>query len=267
MSNPNETAPASGRVRSIDALRGFDMFCIVGGQDLVLLLTALFAKPLHAVLNAQLSHAEWEGFTGEDLIMPLFLFIVGAAMPFSFARWLETGQSKVRPYLRIIRRVLVLWVLGMVAQGNLLAFDLSKLQVFSNTLQAIAVGYLVAAIVLMHLPLLGQALVTLSLLGGYWALMIFVPFDGKQAGILEPDRKPGHLHRPPHPRPLPRRHQLRLDPAEHELRRHGAVGRLRRPGAPRRAQTAAEDRLARAAGTGLPRRGMDRRRRTGCHAQ
>jgi len=64
--------------------------------------------------------------------------------------------------------VLVLWVLGMIAQGNLLAFDLDKLHVFSNTLQAIAVAYLIAAICLMHLPRWGQVLATLSLLGGYW---------------------------------------------------------------------------------------------------
>ena len=52
----------------------------------------------------------------------------------------ETTASKT------LRRVLVLWILGMVAQGNLLDFDLSKLYLFSNTLQAIAVGYLVASL-------------------------------------------------------------------------------------------------------------------------
>ena len=63
MSSSQEVRPADGRVRSIDALRGFDMFWIVGGQEFVLLLTALFAEPLHAVLKAQLDHAAWEGFT------------------------------------------------------------------------------------------------------------------------------------------------------------------------------------------------------------
>ena len=65
-----------------------------------------------------------------DLIMPLFLFIVGAAMPFSFGKRLADGQSKRQMYVRMIRRVLILWVLGMVAQGNLLDFDYSKLYLF-----------------------------------------------------------------------------------------------------------------------------------------
>ena len=89
--------------------------------------------------------------------MPLFLFIVGVAMPFAFARRLEAGQTNGQMYGRILRRVVVLWVLGMIAQGNLLDWDLSTLHPFSNTLQAIAVGYLVAGIALLHLPALAQA--------------------------------------------------------------------------------------------------------------
>lgn len=137
-------------------------------------------------IEAQLRHAKWEGFTAWDLIMPLFLFVVGAAMPFSFGRRIEAGQRKSTIYLRVLRRVILLWVLGMIAQGNLLEFDLNKLQIYTNTLQCIAVGYLVAAVLLIHTPRWVQAWVTAGLLLGYWALMKLVPFDGRPAGTMEP---------------------------------------------------------------------------------
>jgi predicted acyltransferase len=176
-------AAAAARIASIDALRGLDMFLITGGYCLPVLLGAFFAIP-ESVL-AQMRHARWEGFTVWDLIMPLFLFIVGAAMPFSFGKRLAEGQSKRQMYVRIIRRVLILWVFGMVAQGNLLDFDYSKLYLFSNTLQAIAVGYLVASLALMYLPVLGQLALACVLLVGFWLLMMLVPSPGCAAGTMQ----------------------------------------------------------------------------------
>ena len=175
----------STRLASIDALRGFDMFWIIGGGVLIKAIIKLFADPLPVVVQQQMEHAAWKGFTSWDLIMPLFLFLAGTSMPFSFARRLETGQSKGRLYVKILQRVVILWILGMIAQGGLLTFDSSKLRLFSNTLQAIAVGYLIAAVVMIHLPRWGQLLVTIVLLGAFWALMLCVPFAGNPAGIME----------------------------------------------------------------------------------
>jgi predicted acyltransferase len=138
-------------------------------------------------LKYQFEHVEWEGFSGWDLIMPLFLFVVGAAMPFSFSRRIELGQSKGAMYWKIIRRTVILFVLGMAVQGNLLDFKLSTYHVFSNTLQAIAVGYLVAGLLLLNVRVWTQVLVTLLLLVGYWLLLKFVPFSGHPAGELQPN--------------------------------------------------------------------------------
>ncbi|MBN1854831.1 MAG: DUF5009 domain-containing protein, partial [Pirellulales bacterium] len=124
-------------------------------------------------------------FSAWDLIMPLFLFIVGVAMPFSFSRRLEKGDSRCAMYWRIARRVLVLWVLGMIAQGRLLEFDLARLQFFSNTLQAIAVGYLVAGIALLHLSVAWQVFLTVIVLVGYWLLMLLVPVPGVGIGVFQ----------------------------------------------------------------------------------
>jgi predicted acyltransferase len=117
---------------SIDALRGFDMFWIVGGIPLFLAFVKLFVNPLPEWLPKQFEHVLWNGFSPQDLIMPLFLFVVGTAMPFSFAKRIELGQSRRTIYLKIARRVLILWVLGMIHQGNLLKYDLSQLLLFRD---------------------------------------------------------------------------------------------------------------------------------------
>jgi predicted acyltransferase len=135
----------------------------------------------------QTEHVPWEGFVAWDLIMPLFLFMVGTAMPFSFAKRLGQGQSKARLFAHIIFRVIVLWILGMVVQGRLLEYQLSELRLYSNTLQAIASGYLIASILLLNLSVLWQAAATIALLLLYWALLMLVPVPGFGAGQLTPD--------------------------------------------------------------------------------
>src|SRR5689334_19628256 len=190
---PIPTPPASAplpsrRILSLDALRGFDMFWIIGGDKLALAFLALMPEqsaPWVVGAKHQLEHSRWEGFTAWDLIMPLFLFVVGAAMPFSFARRVDEGQSKRELYFKIIRRTLILFVLGMAVQGHLLDFNDSTLHVFANTLQAIAAGYLVAGIVMLNFGLVWQVIVTAALLIGYWLILMYVPLAGHGAGVLE----------------------------------------------------------------------------------
>jgi predicted acyltransferase len=177
--------PAGQRVASIDALRGFDMFWIIGGQQVLVALLHLFVSPTPAWLQAQLDHTLWEGFTAWDLIMPLFLFIVGAAMPYSFARRIEAAESKWALYRKVLSRTAILFVLGMAAQGHLLAADLSQLHLYCNTLQAIACGYLIASIAMFHLRVFGQILLAILLLVGYWLLTLLVPVPGHGAGLWE----------------------------------------------------------------------------------
>ena len=186
MPNGEQQSLPKGRIMSIDALRGFDMFWIIGGGAIFHSLHDVFDSPTTAWINTQLTHVKWEGFRFEDLIMPLFLFIVGVVMPFSFNKRLAKGDSKKRLFLHIIIRVVILFVLGMVAQGRLLTYDLSKLRIYSNTLQAIAAGYLISAIIILNLRLVWQIVTTAALLLLFWALMMLVPVPGHGAGMLEP---------------------------------------------------------------------------------
>ncbi len=147
---------------------------------------SFFLHPLPQWLARQFDHAPWTGFTAWDLMMPLFLFIVGAAMPFSIGKRVERGDKRGSIYHKVFRRAVVLWILGMIAQGNLLYFNLNNLQIYCNTLQAIAAGYVISAVALVELSVSGQAVLAGSLLLAYWALMRFVPMPGHKAGDLTP---------------------------------------------------------------------------------
>ena len=177
----------AGRVMSIDALRGFDMFWIIGGERIFASLHDIFDSPTTTLIRTQLTHVKWEGFRFEDLIMPLFLFIVGVVMPYSLNKRRREGHGKTRLYLHILKRTVILFVLGMVAQGRLLEYDLSTLHIFSNTLQAIAAGYIIAAIIMLNLGIRWQIATTGILLLLFWALMMLVPVPGHGAGILTPE--------------------------------------------------------------------------------
>src|SRR5262245_31154298 len=72
------------RIMSIDALRGIDMFFIVGMEEVFESLSEMF--PMTPSLNDRLQHAPWAGFHFYDLIFPLFAFIIGVSLVFSLGK-------------------------------------------------------------------------------------------------------------------------------------------------------------------------------------
>lgn len=158
------------RLLSLDILRGFDLFMLLFFQPvLVALLRELNLPTLNIVLH-QFEHESWIGFRAWDLVMPLFLFMVGVAMPFAFSKYREE-KSKFAVYKKIIRRVFILFILGMVVQGNLLSFDIHILRLYSNTLQSIAMGYLIASIIILNLSFRWQIAMIFILSLLYWIPM------------------------------------------------------------------------------------------------
>ncbi|GCL38074.1 hypothetical protein SR1949_31870 [Sphaerospermopsis reniformis] len=143
-----------------------------------------------------LEHAKWHGCTPTDLIFPFFLFIVGVAMPFSFAKYARENTPENRPnrqvYLRIIRRGLVLFALGLFL--TLLTFfldftlkgipiDLSKIRIM-GVLQRISLTYVIAAFVVLQLSQRGLWIFSGISLLGYWVAMQLIPVPGFGAGNL-----------------------------------------------------------------------------------
>ena len=183
---PVATIPSTTRIVSVDALRGFVLFWLIGGHAIFVNLAKAMDDAFPRWLYLQLEHVPWVGFTFWDLIQPLFLFIVGIVMPFSFSKRLGAGERKLSLYLHMLKRVAILWTLGMAIGGNLLTYDLSQLHLYSNTLQRIAAGYLISTIIILNLNVLGQIVATLGLLTAYWLVVMFVPVSGHGAGVFHP---------------------------------------------------------------------------------
>lgn len=132
------------RLLSLDILRGLDLFLLVGLQPIIIsVLNQFEPNCVISFLSEQFDHAKWEGFTMWDLVMPLFLFMSGVTLPFSLPKYLSQNTNK-KLWFRVIKRVMVLFVLGMIVQGNVLSLDFNQIYIYSNTLQAIAIGYLIA---------------------------------------------------------------------------------------------------------------------------
>src|SRR5262249_41814662 len=152
---------------SIDVLRGFDMFWIVGGEELINSLHALVPNAVTAALATQFTHVDWEGFHAYDLIFPLFLFLVGVVLPFSLGRSAEKGTPRNLLYWRALRRLGLLLLLGLVHNG-LFTTSLHDLR-FPGVLQRIAICYFVGALLVIHLRPRGQAIAAAVILLSYWA--------------------------------------------------------------------------------------------------
>ena len=109
----------SQRLYSLDALRGFDMFWILGGEEVLHVLAKATNSPFWETLAHQFTHPDWNGFRVYDLIFPLFLFMSGVATPYSVGRELEKGTDKQQLLLRVIKRGLILVLLGIVYNNGL----------------------------------------------------------------------------------------------------------------------------------------------------
>jgi len=178
------------RVASIDALRGLNMFCIMGFDGAMWALAEMTngkSAALSAIgkfLGDQFTHVYWEGLRFYDFIFPLFIFITGVSIVLSLPRAVER-DGKFKVHWRVLRRSLILYVLGVVAYGGISQHwaDVRLLGV----LQRIALCYLFTALIFLNFNLRGMIAACVALLLGYWALMTFVPVPGIGAGSFAPD--------------------------------------------------------------------------------
>ena len=170
----NKLSENNTRLASLDILRGFDLFLLVFFQPVLWVLARQLDVPFLNGILYQFDHEVWEGFRFWDLVMPLFLFMTGASMPFSLSKYKGVSGSYWPVYRRILKRVALLFIFGMIVQGNLLGLDSRHLVIYSNTLQSIAVGYFMAAVIQLHFSSKWQVGVTLLLLLLYWTPMTFL---------------------------------------------------------------------------------------------
>ncbi len=169
----------SQRVLSVDALRGFDMFWIVGGEWIVESLKDASPNPVTSFLAKQLSHVDWAGFHFYDMIFPLFVFIIGVSIVFSLSRMIAQ-EGRAAAVRRVIRRGVLLYLLGILYYGGF-NDHIEHIRLL-GVLQRLALCYLFAGLAYCCLGTRGLVALCFALLVGYWALMTFVPVPGVGAG-------------------------------------------------------------------------------------
>lgn len=171
------------RLQSLDALRGFDMFFIMGGGSLFIALATLFPSPFFQTIADQMEHAKWgAGFTFEDIIFPLFLFIAGISFPFSLAKQRERGMTEAAIYKKIIRRGITLVVLGFIYNG-LLNFNFET-QRYASVLARIGLAWMFGALIFVNTRTITRVWIVAAILVGYW-LLLFIPApDGNGAELF-----------------------------------------------------------------------------------
>lgn len=184
-------AQQSRRVVSVDTLRGFNFVWILGADGAIWALAEMLhdkGPVLEAIgdfLDRELHHAPWEGFTFYDFVFPLFIFITGVAIVLSLPKLVER-EGRAKAHLRVIRRALLLYGLGLIYYGGM-KHGWQDIR-FLGILQRIAICYMVAALLFLNFNLRGLIATFAALLIGYWALMTFVPVPGIGAGHFGPDQ-------------------------------------------------------------------------------
>ncbi|MFA5326513.1 MAG: DUF5009 domain-containing protein [Prolixibacteraceae bacterium] len=173
------------RLKSLDALRGFDMFWITGGQKIIYALAVMTGLPAFTWMNGQMHHVEWNGFAAYDMIFPLFLFLAGVSMPFSFAKRIQNGDSKKSIYKHAFTRMILLVILGLI-YNHFLDFDLAN-QRYASVLCRIGTAWFFATIIYLNSSLRWQIVWFWGLLIGYCLMMLFIPVPGFGAGVLTPE--------------------------------------------------------------------------------
>ncbi len=182
----SKSKPAdSGRLKSLDVLRGFDMFWIIGGGTLITTLAASQYLGWLAPLAEQFSHVDWTGFRFYDLIFPLFMFISGVAIPIAIDRRREKGTSSTTILKGIWRRGIILVLLGIFYNGALRnGFENAR---YASVLGQIGLAYALAATIVLYVKNVRyQGLFLLALLVFIALLQLAVAVPGMGTGVLQP---------------------------------------------------------------------------------
>jgi predicted acyltransferase len=171
------------RLYSLDALRGFDMFWIIGAEEIFHKMAEITDSPFWNSLSVQFNHPAWHGFTFYDLIFPLFLFLAGVATPYSVGKQLDKGVSRKSLLIRIIKRGLILVLLGVIYNNGLEIRPWEEIR-FGSVLGRIGLAYMFANIIYLYTQQRGQIIWFFGLLIGYWFLLLFNSAPGYPMGDL-----------------------------------------------------------------------------------
>ncbi len=160
------------RLISMDAYRGFVMICLAAnGFGLAKAAGNFPESSLWQAIGQQFEHVEWVGCAFWDLIQPSFMFLVGVALPYSYARREAAGESAGTLWKHVLFRSLVLILLGLFLSS--IGKPTTNFT-FMNVLTQIGLGYPVLFL-LRNRHFAIQFLIGAAILGAYWAWFAFTP--------------------------------------------------------------------------------------------
>lgn len=184
---PDDLGAPPTRLYSLDALRGFDMFWIIGGEEIFHSMAAASngRSAFWNMLSLQFTHPDWNGFHVYDLIFPLFLFLAGVSVPFSIGRQLEKGKSREQLLLRVIKRAFILVLLGWFVNNGLKIQPIANMR-FASVLGRIGIAYMFANIIYLYSKEWAQMAWFWFFIIGYYLLLKFTAAPGFHPGDLSP---------------------------------------------------------------------------------
>lgn len=185
---PQEAAVAQPapvrRLLSLDALRGFDMFWIMGGEEIFHVLAKTTGWTWAIVMADQFTHVAWNGYRPYDNIFPLFLFLAGVSTPYSIGSRLAKGDSRAKLARKVITRGLLLVLLGIIYNNGLFVKPFDEMR-FPSVLGRIGLAGMFAQLIYLYVR--NERVrysIFAAILLGYWALLMLVPVPGYGAGNL-----------------------------------------------------------------------------------
>lgn len=171
------------RLLSLDTLRGFDMFWIIGGEELIHALSKIYPNSFWNQFSKQLEHPYWNGFTFYDLIFPLFIFLAGVSTPFSIGKALNDGKNKKEILLKVLKRGLILFLLGIVYNNGLEIKPIDDIR-FMSVLGRIGIAYVFANILFLYVKETLLIYWFAGLIIVYWLILKFTSAPGFSMGDL-----------------------------------------------------------------------------------
>ncbi len=183
------TKSTSERLISLDALRGFDMFWISGGERIFHVLAKTTGWGSAVWLSQQFDHPDWHGFKVYDLIFPLFIFLAGVSTPYSIGSRLAKGVSKSDLARKSVKRAVILILLGIVVNNGIFHEPVGEWRI-ASVLGRIGLAGMFAQLIYIYFKPKAQWMWCGGILVGYWLVMAFVPVPGCGAGKLTMDCNP-----------------------------------------------------------------------------
>ena len=171
------------RLMSLDALRGFDMFWIIGGSGMVVALVEILGFPDSWVagLSLQMHHVEWDGFRFFDLIFPLFVFISGVTVPYSILSQKAKGVPVKQLQIGILKRSIIIVLIGL--SYSFFKFEAGTLRLYT-VLWMIGMSYMIGASLTLHVESWKHRLIIFfGVLVIYHLAIFYFPYPGKGDGI------------------------------------------------------------------------------------